>query len=69
MKFNLLCRVTKDPVIVSTREILITHMVHTKACTLVMPITACSTGMKKFNAMIGTKLLIHLRSNFLNDSV
>ena len=69
MKFNPLCRVTKDPVIVSVGEILITYMVHTESCTLVVLITACSTGMNKHNSMIGTKLLIDLRSNFLKDSV
>lgn len=44
-------------------------MVHTNDCALVMLTTACNTGMNKFSNMIGTKLLVHLRSTFLNDSV
>jgi len=69
MKLNLLCEVIKDPVILSIGEILLAHMVHIKTHTLVMLISAHSTSMNKFNSMIGTKLPIHLRSNFLNDSV
>lgn len=44
-------------------------MVHTNDCALVMLTTACSTGMNKFSNMIGTKLLVHLRPTFLNNSV